>query len=106
MGTLSLTRLAVAVGGLALSFTAGAAVASADPDPINTTCSYSQVVAALNAQDPQGAAAFNSSPEAQSYMRSFIAGPPGRRQQLMQQIQGVPALVGAMQMLANTCNNY
>ncbi|MGA8125027.1 MAG: hemophore-related protein, partial [Mycobacterium sp.] len=43
MATLSLTRLAVAVCGLALSLTAGAGVASADPDlgpAINTTCSY------------------------------------------------------------------
>ena len=55
---LSLTRLAVAVGGLALSLTAGTRVASADPDlgpAINTTCSYQQVVSALNAHltDPQ-----------------------------------------------------
>ena len=50
---LPLSRLAVAVGGLALSLTAGAGVASADPvlDPIvNTTCSFPQVMAALNAQ--------------------------------------------------------
>jgi hemophore-related protein len=103
---LSLTRLAVAVGGLALSLTAGAGVASADPDPvINTTCSYSQVVAALNAQDPEGATEFNASPEAQSYMRSFLAAPPGRRQQMIQQVQGTP-IFAEIQMLANTCNNY
>ena len=55
---LSLSRLAVAVGGLALSLTAGAGVASADPDldPIvNTTCSYTQVMSALSAQDPAAA---------------------------------------------------
>jgi hypothetical protein len=59
----SLTRLAVAVGGLALSLTAGAGVASADPDLgpiINTTCTYPQAVAALNAQDPATAAQFNA----------------------------------------------
>ena len=68
MATLSLTRLAVAVGGLALSLTAGAGVASADPDlgpVVNTTCNYSQVTAALNAQDPAAAAQFNDSPMAQ-----------------------------------------
>ena len=61
MTKLSLTRLAVAVGGLALSLTAGAGVASADPDldPIvNTTCTYPQAVAALNAQNPAAAAVF------------------------------------------------
>ena len=52
MVKLSLIRPAVAVAGLALSVTFGAGVASADPDLgpiINTTCSYPQVIAALNA---------------------------------------------------------
>src|ERR1700691_3928308 len=69
MSPLALTRLAVAAGGLALSLTAGAGVASAAPDlgpAINTTCSYSQVVSALNAQDPAAAAQLNGSPSAQA----------------------------------------
>ncbi|MDQ2638877.1 MAG: hemophore-related protein, partial [Actinomycetota bacterium] len=59
---LSMTRLAVVVGGVALSLGAGVGVASAAPDlgpAINTTCSYPQLVAALEAQNPQVAAAFN-----------------------------------------------
>ena len=51
-----LTRVGVAVGSLALSLTAGVGVASADPDlgsAVDSTCTYSQFVAALNAQDPQ-----------------------------------------------------
>jgi hypothetical protein len=54
MVTLSMTRLAVAVGGLTLSLAAGAGEAIADPldAAINTTCSYSQAVAALNALSP------------------------------------------------------
>src|SRR5277367_4760172 len=86
MATLSLTRLAVAVGGLALSLTAGAGVASADPDlgpVVNTTCSYSQFTAALNAQDPAAAANFNASPVAQGYLRQFLAAPPAQRQQML-----------------------
>lgn len=50
-----LTGLVAAVCGLALSLTAGAVTASADPDlgpVINTTCNYSQVLAALNALHP------------------------------------------------------
>jgi hypothetical protein len=42
-------------------------VASADPDlgpAVNTTCTYDQFVAPLNAQDPTIAAVFNSSPGA------------------------------------------
>ena len=112
MATLSLTRLAVAVGGLALSLTAGAGVASADPDLgriVNTTCNYSQVTAALNAQDPAAAAEFNDSPEAQSWLRSFLASPPGQRQQMLQEVQGMAGTeeyVGTVVQLANTCNNY
>jgi hemophore-related protein len=112
MATLSLTRLAVAVGGLALSLTAGVGVASADPDlgPIvNTTCNYSQVTTALNAQDPAAAAEFNASPMAQSWLRSFLASPPGQRQQMLQEVEGMAGTaqyVGTVVQLANTCNNY
>jgi len=112
MVTLSLTRLVLAVGGLALSLTAGAGVASAGPDlgpAINTTCSYSQVVSALNAQDPAAAAQFNASPVAQGYLRQFLAAPPAQRQQLAQQALAVPGAsqqVGLVVSLAGTCNNY
>lgn len=112
MVTPSLTRLAVAVGSMALSLTAGGGVASASPDlgpAINTTCSYSQVVSALNAQDPAAAAQFNASPMAQGYLRQFLAAPPAQRQQLAQQALAVPGAgqqVGLVLSLASTCNNY
>lgn len=108
MSKVSLSRLAVAVGGLALSLTAAAGVASADPalDPIvNTNCSYPQAVAALNAQNPQAAAEFNASPAAQSALRQFLAAPPNQRVQMAQQIQGSPYF-GVIQQIASTCNNY
>jgi hemophore-related protein len=90
---LSSTRLVIAVGGLALSLTAGVGVASADPDldPIvNTTCSYPQVMSALNAQDPGAAAQFNASPMSQSFLRQFLAAPPSQRRQMAQQVQSAP----------------
>jgi hemophore-related protein len=105
---LSLTRLAVAVGGLALSLTAGAGVASADPDlgPIvNTTCTYSQAVSALNAQDPAAAAQFNASPPTQSYLRQFLASPPSQRQQIAGS-PGAEEYFGLLQQVFNTCKNY
>ena len=108
MEALSLSRLAVAVGGLALSLSAGVGVASADPI-VDTTCTYPQVLSALNAQDPAAAAQFNSSPMAQSYLRRFLASPPDKRQQMEQQVQGIPeaqAYLGTIQQVANTCNNY
>jgi hemophore-related protein len=109
---LPLTRRAVAVGGLALSLTAGAGVASADPDlgPIvNTTCSYRQAVAALNAENPEAAAAFNASPATQSFLRQFIAAPPSRRLQMAQQLESQPGAeqyFGVVQQMFATCNNY
>jgi hemophore-related protein len=112
MLTLWLTRVAVGVGGLALSLTAGAGIASADPDlgPIvNTTCNYGQVMGAMNAESPQAAAQFNSSPAAQAWLRSFLAAPPAKRQQMVLQVQGMPALQqyqGVITQVANTCNNY
>jgi hemophore-related protein len=109
---LSLTRLAVAVGGLGLWLTAGVGVASADPDlgPIvNTTCSYPQVMSALNAQDPAAAAQFNSSPPSQSFLRQFLAAPRNQRMQMAQQIQSAPGAqenFGLIQQVFNTCNNF
>ena len=109
---LSLSRLAVAVGGLALSLTAGAGVASADPDldPIvNTTCSYPQWVAALNAQDPMLASAFNSLPETQAGLRQFLASPPRATPANGPADCERPAnqpYLPLIQQVFSTCNNY
>lgn len=112
MTKLSLTKLAVAVGGLTVSLTAGAGVASADPDlgpAVNTTCTYDQLVAALNAQDPMIAAALNASPEAQSDLRQFLAGSPSQRKRIAQQIVSNPdaqPYIGLLQRTFDTCNNF
>jgi len=76
---------------------------------VNTTCNYSQVMAALNAQDPAAAGKFNSSPIAQSYLRQFLAAPPSQRQAMAQQIAGSPGAQqnsGLIQQVFNTCNKY
>ena len=112
MANLSLTRLAVAVGGLTLSLTAGAGVASANPDlgpAVNTTCTYGQLVAALNAQDPTIAAIFNSSPPMQSGLLEFLAGSPSQRTEIAQQMVSNPhstPYIGVLQRTFDTCNNY
>jgi hemophore-related protein len=107
----SSTKLVVALGGLALSLTTGAGIASADPDlgPIlNTTCSYPQVAAALNAQSPDIAAQLAADPQAQGMLNTFLASPFFVRQQLAQGVQSAvaPQYVGAIVQTANTCNNY
>lgn len=111
MITTSLTRLAGAAGGVALALTA-AGVAAADPaqDPaVTTTCSYSQVVAAMNAQSPDTAAQFNATPVAQSFLQNFLASPPPQREQMLAQAQGVPEaaqFVNLVGPIAKTCNKY
>ena len=112
MVTRSFTRLAAAVGGLALSLVAGAGIASADPAidaAVNTTCSYPQVVGALNAQSPAAAAKFNSSPMAQGWLRNFLASPPPQRAQMAQQAEAMPAAaqyIGLIGQIAGTCSNF
>lgn len=111
MVRLSLTKMAAAVGGLALSLTAGAGIASAAPldQVVNTTCNYGQVIAALNAQDPGAAARFNASPVAQSYLRNFLAAPPPQRAQMAAQLQAIPGAaqyIGLVAQVAGSCNNY
>jgi hemophore-related protein len=109
---LSLTRLAVGVGGFALSLAAAAGVASATPDlgpAVNTTCSYPQLVSALNAQSPETGAAFNQSPVLRAGLQQFIASGPVQRQQIAEQIAAAPwaqPYLGAIQGAFNTCNNF
>src|SRR5207248_609727 len=100
------------VAGLALSLTVSPGAASADPDMgaiVNTTCNYSQVMAALNAQNPAVAANFNSSPIAQAYLHQFLAAPPRQRQAMAQQAMSTPGAAqqfGLVQQVAATCNNF
>ena len=113
MTKLSLTRrLGVAVGGLTLSLTAGAGIASADRDLspfVNTTCNYGQVMSALQAADPQAAAQFKSSPEGTSFLRQFLAAPRSQRQQMAQMVASQPGAdqgFGLVLQVFSTCNNY
>jgi len=116
MVRLSLTSMVAAVGGLTLSLTIGAGVASADPDlgpVINTTCNYSQVVSALNAQNPAAAAGLSASPSAQAALRGFLASTPDQREQIVQELESKPGsqqyvqqYAGPVLQVANTCNNF
>lgn len=108
---LSLSKLGVAIGSAAVALTAAAGIASADP-VTDTTCNYGQVMAAVNDPNvtpPATAAQFNQSPMAQSYLRKFLAAPPAKRVQMEQEIQAMPqaaGFMGAIQNIANVCNNY
>jgi hemophore-related protein len=109
---LSLTRLAVAAGGLTLALGAGAGIASAAPDlgpAVNTTCNYDQLVAALNAQDSQIAKVFTSSPVMQNGLRQFLAAPPDERQRIAQELVNTPGAgpyIPVLEETYRTCNNF
>ena len=100
--------LATAVGGLALSFAAGTGVASADPI-VDTTCTYPQVMAALNTENPALAQKFSANPLAAAMLSNFLSSPPAERVQLVQEYQSTSwgqKYFGAMASIAGSCNNY
>src|ERR1700739_417544 len=101
-------KLLLTFGGLGLWLATGIAPQSPDPGPIvNTTCSYTQVVAALQAKAPDIANALTADPKAQAGLRQFLALSPDQRRQYVNGAPAPlpdmpPALVDAM----STCNNY
>ena len=108
MSKLSLSKLAAIAGGFGLALTAGTGIASADPI-VDSTCTYTQFVSALNAQNPMMAAAFNASPETQSGLRQFLAAPKSQRVAMADQIRNTPAnqpYVPVIEQTFNVCNNY
>ncbi|MGZ8748179.1 MAG: hemophore-related protein [Mycobacterium sp.] len=108
LNSFSKKLVVAAVGGLALSLSPGTGVASADPI-VDTTCSYPQVMAALNTENPALAQKFSANPLAAAMLGNFLSAPPGERVQLVQEYQSTSwgqKYFGAMASIANTCNNY
>ena len=110
---LSTTKLVVtACAGLALSLSNGAGIASATPDAsaiINSTCTYPQVMAALNDQSPATVNELNTNPLAAGWLQGLVGAPPDQRAQMIQQVQGIPTLQPYMPVIfqvANSCNRY
>ena len=107
------TRLVVtACAGLALSLSTAAGIASATPDAsaiVNSTCTYPQVMAALNDQSPETANELNANPLAAGWLQGLVAAPPDQREQMIQQVQGFPSVQSYMPVIyqvANSCNRY
>jgi hemophore-related protein len=109
---LSRTKVVVAAAGVALSLGLGTGVASAEPDVsavVNTTCSYPQLMGALNAQSPAAAAEFTGNPVAVAWVQNFLASPVEQRRQMLQQVQSIPAAqeyTGLVQQVIYTCKNF
>ncbi|MBV8789567.1 MAG: hemophore-related protein [Mycobacterium sp.] len=108
----SLTRLAVAVGGLAVASAAGAGVASADPDfgpMLNTTCSYDQAMRAVHAENPMAARYLDQSPPNQQFLQQYMVSSPDQRANLLRAIQNNPGAQQALpifQQMMVDCTRY
>src|SRR6267154_6264465 len=106
---LSRAKLVVVAAGLAFSLSAGAGIASAGPDAsaiVNSTCTYPQVMAALNDESPDVANELYANPLAVGWLQGLVGAPPDQRAQLMQQVQGMPGLqryLGVIYQVAKTC---
>ena len=106
------TKLVVASAGLAVSLSAGAGIASAEPDVsavVNSTCTYPQVMAALNDQNPDVASELDANPIASGWLQGLVAAPPDQRAQMVQQVQGIPGLqpyLPVIYQVASTCSGY
>jgi hemophore-related protein len=99
--------LLLTFGGLGLPLAIGVASASPDPGPIvNTTCSYPQVVAALQAKAPDIASALTADPKAQAGLRQFLALSPDQRRQFVNGSPELPNIPPAVADAMSTCNNY
>jgi hemophore-related protein len=102
----------IGTAGATLSLFAFSGIASAEPNVeaiVNSTCTYPQVIAALNAQDPAAANQLTSNPIAVGWLQSFVASPPDGRRQMAKQIQGAPELeqyTVLINSVAGSCKNY
>ncbi|MGB3481038.1 MAG: hemophore-related protein [Mycobacterium sp.] len=105
-------RLALCSGGAMVALAASSGIAAAQPDVeaiVNSSCSYPQVMAALNAQSPTASGQLTSSPVAVSWLQQLVASPPDGRRAMIAQIQAYPALASytpLINQVAASCSNY
>jgi hemophore-related protein len=107
------TKTAFAVCGLAaLSLTAGAGLAYADPvyGPMTeTTCTYEQAMAAVHAENPTAAQYLDQSPPNLQFLRVYVSSTPAERVNLLNQIKnnaGASQALPVFQQMLTSCNNY
>lgn len=109
---LTLPRLAALAGGVAVSLSAGAGIAAAQPDigpMVNTTCNYDQAMAAVHAENPMAARYLDQSPPNQQFLRVFFSSSPAERTSLLDQIKNNPGIDQALpvfQQMMTSCVNY
>ncbi|MDT5150292.1 MAG: hypothetical protein QOI01_2025 [Mycobacterium sp.] len=112
MMKLSMTKLAVAGGGLALSLTAGVGLASAQPDygpMVNSTCTYEQAMTAVHTENPTAAQYLDQSPPNQKFLQVFLGSSRDQRVNLLNQIknnQGADQALPVFQQMLTSCTKY
>jgi hemophore-related protein len=106
------TKMIVGCSGVLMSVFASAGIASAAPDVeaiVASTCTYPQVMAALQAQDPAAAGQLSSNSMASGWLQQLVASPPDGRRAMIAQIQAYPQLNGYTSLInsvAGSCNNF
>jgi|EndMetStandDraft_3_1072993.scaffolds.fasta_scaffold03665_4 hemophore-related protein len=124
--TCLLVKVAAGIGVLTAVSLCGAGIAFADPGDgplIETTCSYAQLMAALQVEAPDASARLAEHSDAQANLQAFVALPVDQRKQRLQQFldrnpdvrakidqkRSTPEGQAKIQMLAGiaaTCHNY
>ncbi|OBG81530.1 hypothetical protein A5733_01120 [Mycobacterium sp. NS-7484] len=106
------TKLAVTAAGVAMALSAGAGLASAEPDlgpMVDSTCTYDQAMKAVHTENPMAAQYLDQSPPNQQFLRVFLSSPRDERVNLLNKIKGNPGVDQALpvftQMLTS-CTKY
>ena len=104
---------ATAAGAGAVALAAAIGPAWADPTldaAVNTTCTYPQVQAAINAESPEVADKFNGSPVAQSWIQKFLDASRSKRQKMIEKAEkrteATPGSMAVVARILNNCTNY
>lgn len=108
------TRLAVALAGGSMALSVAGGVAWADEPTldaaVNTTCTYPQVLGAINAESPEVSAKFNGSPVAQGWLQKFLDAPRSKRQKMLtkaeKRTEATPGSMAILARILSTCTNY
>lgn len=106
------TRTISGAGGAAFALLLGAGVAAAQPNIeaiVNSTCSYPQVMAALNDQSPEVAAQVSGNPMASGWLQNLVAADPATRRGMVTELQAIPQLAHyttVINQVAGSCQNY
>ena len=81
---------------------------AAQPDLINTTCTYPQFTAALNAQAPDVAQELSADPLAQMFLQQFLAALADQRQRMITDALGTDGQQATEELLPvlSSCINY